>query len=190
MVLCNDYDVSLGHNGSNQLSKYVKIYYFIVKKIAKETKFEVCTHTFDDLNQNNLLYDFYKTVIEKIQETMSKYLAPLKLKDYLTLICLIVIGFGWLLIDQIFLPEVFQRFVAFFILIFILYYLQFLINKPSHVIHYANSIVLITVSFIVIVSLVLHVIINHDFSYKSILIWIISAALPYVSGVLYMRTKK
>jgi sulfite exporter TauE/SafE len=119
---------------------------------------------------------------------MKKYFSPLKLKDCLTLIGLIIIGFGWLLIDQIFLPEVYQRFIAFLILIFALYYLQFALNKPNHSIHYANSIAIITVSFIVIVSIIMHVIINNDFTYKSILIWIISGLLPYISGYLYMKT--
>ena len=118
---------------------------------------------------------------------MKKYLSPLKLKDCLTLMGLIVIGFGWLLIDQFFLPEVYQRFIAFLKLIFTLYYLQFALNKPNHSIHYANSIAIITVSFIVIVSIIMHVIINNDFTYKSILIWIISGLLPYISGYLYMK---
>jgi len=121
---------------------------------------------------------------------MRNFLSPLKLKDCLTLIGLIIIGFGWLLIDQIFLPEVYQRFIAFFILIFMLYYLQFTINKPVNIINYANSIALITVSFIVIVSFIMHVIINNDFTYKSILIWVISGLLPYLTGFFYMKTKK
>ena len=121
---------------------------------------------------------------------MKNYLSPLNLKDCLTLIGLIIIGFGWLLIDQIFLPEVYQRVIAFFILMFVLYYLQFAINKPVNVRNYANSIALITVSFIVIVSFIMHMIINNDFTYKSILIWVISGLLPYLTGFFYMKTKK
>lgn len=121
---------------------------------------------------------------------MKNFLSPLILKDYLTLIGLIIIGFGWLLIDQIFLPAVYQRLIAFFILIFILFYLQFSINKPVHVIHYANSIAIITVSFIVIVSFIMHVIIKNDFTYKSILIWVISGLLPYLTGLIYNKIKK
>ena len=121
---------------------------------------------------------------------MKKYLLPLKLKDYLTLIGLIIIGFGWILIDQIFLPEVYQRFIALFMLVFILFYIQLSINKPVHVIYYSNSIALITVSFVVIVSLIMHVVINNDFSYKSILIWFMSGLVPYITGFIYMKTKK
>ena len=121
---------------------------------------------------------------------MKKYLSPLKLKDILILIGLIIIGFTWTLIDQIFLPEAYQRFIAFILLIFILYYLQFALNKPVKVMHYSNTISLIAVSFAVIVSLIMHVIINRDFSYKSILIWLISGLLPYITGFLYMKTKK
>jgi len=121
---------------------------------------------------------------------MIKYLSPLKLKDCITLIGLIVVGFGWLLIDQILLPETYQRFIVFFVLIFLLYYLQFFINKPVHIMHYANTIGLITISFIVIVSLLMHVVVNNDFTYKSILIWIISGSLPYITGILYLKTSK
>jgi hypothetical protein len=121
---------------------------------------------------------------------MENYLLPLKLKDCLTLIGLIIIGFGWLLIDQMFLPEVYQRAIAFFILMFILYYFQFAINKPVNVMRYANSIAIIMVSFIVIVSVVMHVIVKNDFNYKSILIWIISGSLPYIAGSIYIKTKK
>jgi len=121
---------------------------------------------------------------------MKKYFAVLKVKDYLCLIILIAVGFGWLLIDQIFLPEVYQRFIAFIILIFVLFYLQFLFNKPSETIHYANTLSLITVSFAIIVSLIMHVIIQHDFTSKSIFIWIISGALPYITGLVYVVTKK
>jgi hypothetical protein len=121
---------------------------------------------------------------------MKKFLSPLKFKDCLTLIGLITIGFGWLLIDQIFLTEVYQRVIAFFILMFVLYYLQFAINKPTIEMHYANSIAAITVSFIVIVSLIMHMFINNDFTYKTFLIWIISGLLPYISGFIYIKTKK
>jgi hypothetical protein len=121
---------------------------------------------------------------------MKKYLSPLNIKDILTLIGLIIIGFAWTIIDQIFLPDAYQRFIAFIILVFMLCYMQFALNKPAKVIHYCNSIALITLSFAVIVSIIMHVIINKDFSYKSIMIWIISGLLPYITGFIYMKTKK
>ena len=120
---------------------------------------------------------------------MKKYFSPLKFKDWLTIAGLIIIGFGWILIDQIFLPEVYQRIIAFTILILALYYLQFAINKPIQVMQYANSIALVTVSFAVIISVIMHVIIHHDFTYKAILIWIITGLFPYISGFIYMKTK-
>jgi len=83
------------------------------------------------------------------------------------------------------------RFIAFIVLILILFSLQFFINKPkrNQVLAYANTIALITVSFAIIVSLIMHVIINHDFTFKSILIWIISALLPYIAGFFYKFTR-
>jgi hypothetical protein len=121
---------------------------------------------------------------------MNKIFTPLKLRDYLTLTGLIIIGFGWLVIDQIMLPETYQRFIAFIILMFVLFYFQFFINKPPEVYRYANTIALLILAFIIIVSLVLHVIITKDFTYKSILIWIISGGLPYVAGLVYSKTHR
>ena len=119
-----------------------------------------------------------------------KYFTPLKTKDILSLIGLIIIGFAWTLIDQIFLPEAYQRFIAFIILVFIFCYMQFALNKPAKVIHYCNSIALITLSFEVIVGIIMHMIINKDFSYKSIMIWLILGLLPYITGFLYMKITK
>jgi hypothetical protein len=131
-----------------------------------------------------------KHIEELSKINMKNYLSPLKLKDCLTLIGLIIIGFGWLFIDQIFLPEVYQRVIAFFILMFVLYYLQFYINKPANVMHYVNSIAAITISFIVVVSLIMHMVINNDFTYRTILIWLITGVSPYMAGYLYMNTKR
>ena len=117
---------------------------------------------------------------------MIKHFAKLKLKDFVSLVCLILVGFGWLLIDQAFLAETSQRFAAFLILIFLLLYLQFVINKPHKIMNYANTLALVLVSFAVAVSLIMHVVISNDFTYKSILIWIISAIVPYIAGVLYL----
>ena len=116
-------------------------------------------------------------------------LSRLYLKDTLTLIGLFLVGFGWVLIDQYFIQEAYIRIIAFTVIAFALYWLQFIINKPyrKEVRPYTNTIALITVSFVVITSLVMHVLINHDFAYQSILIWIISATLPYIAGYIYTK---
>jgi len=116
-------------------------------------------------------------------------LSKLYLKDILTLIGLFIVGYGWILIDQYFFPEVYQRIIAFTVIVLMLYWLQFIINKPyrKEVLSYSNTIALITASFVVAISLIIDVIIKHDFSYKSILIWIISATLPYIAGYIYTK---
>lgn len=121
---------------------------------------------------------------------MAKYVSPLKIKDIVTLIGLIIVGFVWTLIDQIFLPQAYERFIAFIILIFILYYLQFAINKPTQVMQYANTIAITAVSFTIIISVIMHVIMSNDFSGKSIAIWLIAGLLPYITGFVYLKTRK
>jgi hypothetical protein len=66
-------------------------------------------------------------------------------------------------------------------------------NKPQMVWHYSNVLSLVLVAFVVISSVVIHAIINHDFSEKyqhSILIWVITGMMPYLSGLIYKVTKK
>jgi hypothetical protein len=121
---------------------------------------------------------------------MKPVFAKLKIADCITLCGVIVVGFGWLLIDQWFLNEVYQRFIALFVLLTFLFMAQFKINHPEKVIAYANTLVLICLSFIVVISVVMHVFIKNDFSYKSVLIWILTALLPYLSGGIYLLISK
>lgn len=58
-VKCIDYDVTVGGNGSNNLSKHLKLLYFKVNRVAKDSKVEMFTHLYNDLNEKNLLHDFY-----------------------------------------------------------------------------------------------------------------------------------
>ncbi len=118
-----------------------------------------------------------------------KYFAPLKLRDLLTLIVLIASGFLWIRIDQNFLPESGQRFIVFVILTLILFFLQFAINKPSKVWYYANTIALISFAFVFIVSFIMHIIIKHDFSLKTVLINLIVIIVPYITGAIYKTTR-
>jgi hypothetical protein len=121
---------------------------------------------------------------------MKPHFYPFKVKDWLTLAGVIVIGFGWLLIDQKILSEVYQRFIALFILLLGLFSLQFFVNKPTDTIRYANTLALTSVSFIVAVSIIMHVIIKHDFTFKSVSIWIIAGVIPYMSGFIYSLSRK
>ncbi|MBK8807070.1 MAG: hypothetical protein IPO21_10645 [Bacteroidales bacterium] len=68
-----------------------------------------------------------------------KYFASIKIKDILSLIGLIIIGFAWIMIDQIFLKQSNQRFIAFTGLLILLFQIQFWTNKPQKIWHYANT---------------------------------------------------
>lgn len=117
-----------------------------------------------------------------------KYFAPLKSKDIVTLIALVVAGFAWIMIDQLFLKESSHRFIAFIILMILLFQVQFRINKPPKVWHYVNSLVVILLLITVLLSVVMHVIINHDFAAALphiLLLWLIVVAMPYVLGAIY-----
>jgi FlaA1/EpsC-like NDP-sugar epimerase len=122
-----------------------------------------------------------------------KYFAPLKLKDILSLIGLVIIGFTWIMIDQIIFKQSSQRFIVFTVLMILLFQLQFWINKPKKIWRYANTLSFILVLFVIISSLVMHLVIYNDIAdkkYHSILIWIITGILPYFTSLVYLITKR
>lgn len=117
-----------------------------------------------------------------------RYFASLKTKDILSLTGLIIVGFAWIGIDQIILKRSDHRFISFTILMILLFQIQFWINRPHNIWHYANILSLILVIFVVLSSVVIHAIIIHDFADKfqhSVLIWGITGIMPYLSGLIY-----
>lgn len=66
-VLCNDQNVTFNGSDENRLANFVKLYYFRVNKVAKQSKVEMCTHTFEDLNEKNLLLDFYMEIEKRLK---------------------------------------------------------------------------------------------------------------------------
>jgi hypothetical protein len=121
-----------------------------------------------------------------------KYFTKLKTKDIMSLAGFIVMGFAWILVDQVFLNKSSSRFVAFILLMTVLFFLQYVINKPQKIWHYANTIALILLIFVILSSIVMHVFIYHDFESRlkhSVLIWAITVAMPYATGFLYSLKK-
>ena len=122
-----------------------------------------------------------------------KYFAPFKIKDFITLIITIVIGFSWVMISHYVLSQSSQRFIAFSALIMLLLYLQYWINKPSKIWQYANSLSLILLLVVVLISIIMHVIIKNDLSSKILhllLLCLITCIVPYLMALIYMITRK
>lgn len=120
---------------------------------------------------------------------MEKYFYKFKLKDYLTLAGLVIVGFGWLMVDQEILEDAGRRFIALIVLLVALFYLQFQINKPVSIIKYANTLALITVGITVLVSLIFDWLIMSHFTGKVLLIWFFAAVVPYLTAYFYKETK-
>ncbi len=119
-----------------------------------------------------------------------KYFSTLKTRDILCLVVFIATGFGWILIDQLFLAESWQRMIALVLVLCFLFFLQFLINKPEKLLFYANTIALVSVLFVMATAVLMHVIIRHDFSVKGLIILAITASIPYGSAGIYLLMKK
>jgi len=116
---------------------------------------------------------------------MTRFFDKLRFRDIATLALWVALGFGWLRIDQIFLPESYQRFIAFIFLLTIFFYLQFRINRPAHIVRYANSIAAVTLSVAIVIIVVQHVIITFDLQWKALPILLLTGIFPYVGALIY-----
>jgi hypothetical protein len=121
---------------------------------------------------------------------MNRFFHKLKVRDFITLAIWIIPGFAWLQIDQIFLSEVYQRFFALIILLILFFYFQFRINRPTHIIQYANSIAAVTLSVAVMIIVVQHVIITFDIQWKAFLILFLTGIFPYIGAFIYKLTNR
>ena len=121
---------------------------------------------------------------------MNRFFQKLKVRDFITLTLWIILGFVWLQIDQIFLPEPYQRFIALVILLVLFFYFQFKINCPTHIIQYANSIAAFALLVTIVIIVIQHVIITFDIQWKALLILFLTGIFPYIGALVYKLTNK
>ena len=122
-----------------------------------------------------------------------KYFEPLKIKGFITLISLVILGFIWVMISHYVIKQSSHRFIAFSVLILLLQYLQYWINKPSKIWHYANSISLILLLFVILLSIIMHVVISNDLGSKILhlaILCLITCTMPYLIALIYIVTRK
>jgi Na+-translocating ferredoxin:NAD+ oxidoreductase RnfA subunit len=113
----------------------------------------------------------------------------LSVKQYAILAGLFALIYGWVLIDQFFLPLVFQRFIALIIVAFSSITAYFFIVKPSEPYPFSAHLGLLLCLITAIISVVEHVIIHFNFSYKLLLILVIAFGSPFLSGFIYKSMK-
>jgi hypothetical protein len=118
---------------------------------------------------------------------MRKYLKAFRTKDYLMLLIVIITGGIWLVIDQNFLDAVYQRFLALALIFIILFLIQLIIGKPDHPLQYSIALSIVCTLLNMFLSFVIHVLIQHNFSVLSVLIWLITAISPFLSLFIYKR---
>jgi hypothetical protein len=118
---------------------------------------------------------------------MRKYLNAFGIKDYLMLVCVVITGGIWLAIDQNFLDAVYQRFIALAFIFVLLFLLQLIISRPNNSKEYTIQLAIICVSFNILMSCIIHILIQHNFSSKSVLVWLITAVTPFLSLFIYNR---
>jgi hypothetical protein len=108
----------------------------------------------------------------------------LNLKEYLWLVFLIVLGYFWISIDQIFIPENLRAYI--FLLLDVLLFLAFFyIVKPTKPIKLGAYLSCLIGLIVTMLAIIKHVVIIFDFTPKVLLVIFISFICPLVSGYIY-----
>jgi hypothetical protein len=113
----------------------------------------------------------------------------LSVKQYVILAGVFALIYGWVLIDQLFLPLVFQRFIALIIVALVSITFYFFIVKPSEPFQLSAHLGILLGVVTVIIAIIEHIIIRFDFSFKPLLICVIAFVSPFISGFIYRSIK-
>ena len=113
----------------------------------------------------------------------------LSIKQYAILAGLIVLIYGWVLIDQYLLPLVALRFIALILVALSSLTAYFYIIKPAEPYKLSAHLSLLLGLITAIIFVIEHVIIGLDISTKSLLILIIVVITPFLSGHIYRLVK-
>jgi len=111
-------------------------------------------------------------------------------RQILLLIILFVILVAWISVDQLIFSTVFHRFLALVVLSIALLTGYFFLVKPLKPMKWAVFLSLWIGSAAVTVSLVRHVLLQFDFSIKSVLIWLVVFGSPLGAGLVYQWARK
>jgi hypothetical protein len=113
----------------------------------------------------------------------------LSFKHHLLLIGILAVIFVWLRVDQTVLPTVPGRFAALIILILGLLTGFFFIVKSKEPSKMAGYLSLLVGSFAVTATLIQHVIIRFDISWKPLMICAVAFLSPFVPAWIYRKLK-
>lgn len=104
------------------------------------------------------------------------------------LVLLFALNFGYVMVDQLFLPEK-ARPIALFIFVFITMLVYFIIVKPEKPFELSKLLSLFFGGVVFIIILITHVIITFDVSYKGLVILGATIFTPYIAGWIFKKLK-
>lgn len=108
--------------------------------------------------------------------------------QYLLLILLFALNYGYVMVDQLFLPEKLRP-IALFIFVFITMLGFFVIIKPNKPYELSRLLSIIFGGVVLIIILITHVIITYDVSYKGLVILGVTFFTPFIVGWIFKKVK-
>jgi len=113
----------------------------------------------------------------------------LSLKHYILLAAVFALIYAWLMVDQIFISKVLFRFIALIVVAVALLTGFFFIVKPKEPQNLAGYLSLYIGTFAVVASVIQHIIIHFDISWKAPLIWVVAFLCPFIPAWIYQKLK-
>ncbi len=108
----------------------------------------------------------------------------LRISQIIILIVLMALCFGYVLIDQIFIPED-VRLISFIIISILALLTFFIIVKPDNSFQLSRTLSLILGLSDLIIIIIFHVIVIFDISYKNFFILCSGIIIPFIVGFIY-----
>ncbi len=115
-------------------------------------------------------------------------LYKLKPIGYFYLFLGLLVNYGYIMVDQLFVPERIRPF-AFMLVALLSFFIFFIIIKPVKPYELSRLVSLVLGIIVIIMIVILHIIITFDISYKSFIVLIVTIAAPFISGFIYKILK-
>ncbi|MBN2520687.1 MAG: hypothetical protein JXB17_09300 [Bacteroidales bacterium] len=115
-------------------------------------------------------------------------LYKLKPIGYVYLFLGLLVNYGYIMVDQLFVPEKLRP-LALFLFALLSFLIFFIIIKPAKPYDLSRLISLITGVIVAIMIVILHIIITFDISYKALIVLGVTIITPFIAGFIYKLLK-
>ncbi len=115
------------------------------------------------------------------------------LKNVLSILSIIIIGFILIMIERTFISDVLVRRIIFYIFSILIFCGYYFFIRPNNIIKLANLTVVILIPIFILLSMIIHIFVEHNldkYFIQSLFLWVMTIVLIYISAIPYAIYKK